>query len=454
VSGVPLPDVAYAAALAALPDMTPAQLSRLLGDGSAKDLYERVAAGDGSLVEALVAMGRRRPGGAPGAVGSPRGVRDVPPEPPVGHRSRAMPLFGSASEMERRSHAVLGRLSSWREELGRRPAEDVWNGLVGRGITVVRRGDPEYPPRLLRADFPPELLYVKGSLSRAAAPTVAIVGTRRATHYGMEIAGEMGRALAERDISVVSGLARGIDAAAHVGFLSAGERAVGPVGAVGGGVDVVYPAENRRLWEAVSEAGAIVSEAPLGAPPEGWRFPLRNRIIAALSQVVVIVESSRQGGAMHTVQAADSIGVPVLAVPGSVRSPQSEGTNAIIGEGGASLAVDVYDILTALSLVSLEEGMKVTFSPLRPAAAAGPPSPGRRARRPASVTDDELIRRQVLASCTDDERTVYGALEHTPTTFDIVCARTHHDVGAVALALDHLEELGLARSVGPSWQRV
>ena len=367
--------------------------------------------------------------------------------------SQAVPLFGSAGEMERRRQSLVGRLTSWRYELSRRSVEEVWASLVNRGISVVRRGEADYPRRLLRADFPPELLYVKGSLSHATAPTVAIVGTRRATHYGMEIAGEMGRGLAERGIAVVSGLARGIDAAAHVGCLSARERVVGPVAAVGGGVDVVYPNENRHLWDAVAEAGALLSEAPMGAPPEGWRFPLRNRIIAALSQVVVVVESSRQGGAMHTVQAADSMGIPVLAVPGSVRSPQSEGTNAIIGEGGASLATDVYDILTALSLVSLQDGTKVTFLPLRPAAAGGSARAGRRGRPPESATDDELIRRQVLASCTSDERAVYGALEHTPTSFDLVCARTHHDVGTVAMALDHLEELGLAGSVGPSWQR-
>jgi len=445
VSAEPLPDVAYAAALAALPDMTPHQLSRLLGDAPALQLYERILAGDAGLLEPLSAMGRRRLRN-----GTSDGLRDAPGE--------AMRLFGSSSELERRRQGILTRLACWRRELGRRTVEDVWAPIVAGGISVVRRMDPAYPRRLLRADFPPELLYVKGALAHAAVPTVAIVGTRRATHYGMEIAGEMGQALAERDVAVVSGLARGIDAAAHAGFLSGRQRSVGPVAVVGGGVDVVYPEENRRLWTEVGRAGALISEAPPGAPPEGWRFPLRNRIIAALSQVVVVVESSRQGGAMHTVQAADSFGIPVLAVPGSVRSPQSEGTNAIIGEGGAGLAVDVYDVLTALSLVSQAEGTTVTFSPVRPPDAiqsrAGVPT--RKAgggRRPALATDADLIRRQVLASCSADERAVYGALEHTPTTFDVLCARTHHDVGVVALALDHLEEVGLARCVGPSWQR-
>lgn len=466
MSTAPLPDGAYAAALAALPEMTPAQLARLLGDGSALELYERIAAGDPSLLEPLLTMGRLRPAKpvaptrTPAPTLAPDSTLEPPADVPAGYRTEALPLFSSAGELERRGPALVGRLATWRHELCRKSVEELWASLVGRGITVVRRGEPAYPARLLRADFPPELLYVKGSLSHAAAPTVAIVGTRRATHYGMEIAGEMGQALAERQISVVSGLARGIDAAAHAGFLSARDRVVGPVAVVGGGVDVVYPRENRRLWEAVSEAGALVSEAPPGAPPEGWRFPLRNRIIAALSQVVVIVESSRQGGAMHTVQAADSIGIPVLAVPGSVRSPQSEGTNAIIGEGGASLAIDVYDVLTALSLVSLREGTTVSFSPVRPAGPARPASPrssgssrssrssrtppssgsqGRRGRQrqpTGPVTDAELIRRQILAVCTAEERAVYEALEHTPTTFDLVCARTHLDVGAVALALD------------------
>ncbi len=191
---------------------------------------------------------------------------------------------------------------------------------------------------------------------------------------------------------------------------------------------------------------------------------------------------------MHTVQAADSMGIPVLAVPGSVRSPQSEGTNAIIGEGGATLAIDVYDVLTALSLVNLEEGTKLHFSPERPAALERPPppscrggsngsarlardaSPGERSepgaptrlrsgsrpgrgRSSGSVTDAELTRRRLRAACTADERAVYESLEYTQTCFDVACPRTHFDVPAVALALDHLEEVGLVRPIGPSWQR-
>jgi predicted Rossmann fold nucleotide-binding protein DprA/Smf involved in DNA uptake len=129
---------------------------------------------------------------------------------------------------------------------------------------------------------------------------------------------------------------------------------------------VIYPRESKRLWEEVIANGGLVSEAPPGAPPEGWRFPLRNRIIAALSQVLVVIESSRQGGAMHTVLAADAYGVPVLAVPGSVRSPQSEGTNAVIQEGGAGVVLDVHDVLAALELECLEDGTPVSFSAVRP----------------------------------------------------------------------------------------
>jgi DNA processing protein len=485
VSAGPLPDVAYAAVLAALPEMTPHQLSRLLADAPALELYQRILAGDPSLQEGLLAMGRPRlreradtsqgggeaitPGaGRPSRTKGGRAERRAapstpteavvgPPERPALHREEPMPLFGSPGELERRRQTVLTRLGSWRLELGRRPVEDVWSSVLAAGLSVVRRVDPAYPRRLLRADLPPELLYVKGSLDHAAAPTVAIVGTRRATHYGMEIAGEMGQALAERDIAVVSGLARGIDAAAHAGFLSARHRSAGPVAVVGGGVDVVYPIENRRLWAEVARAGALISEAPPGTPPHGWRFPLRNRIIAGLSQVVVVVESSRQGGAMHTVQAADSFGIPVLAVPGSVRSPQSEGTNAIIGEGGAALATDVYDVLTALNLACEAEGTRGTFPPVPSAAdrrsrVGAPPPEARTGRRHSSPAD--AGRRQALAVCSPEERAVYEALEHTPTTFDVICARTHRDVGTVALALDHLEEAGLARPVGPSWQRL
>ena len=232
---------------------------------------------------------------------------------------------------------------------------------------------------------------------------------------------------------------RGIDSAAHRGVVAAGRRPNG-LAVVGGGVDVVYPRENGRLWEEVLAIGGIVSEAPPGAPPESWRFPLRNRIIAALSQVLVVVESSRQGGAMHTVLAADAYGVPVLAVPGSVRSPQSEGTNAIIQEGGAGVVLDVHDVLAALSIVCEADGTPVSLS--------------RVARPPSSPAEPAGSRSSApVGRCTPTERCVLDAVDDTGTLTDSICRRTKLDLGTVALAIDRLEELGLIRSDGAAWVR-
>ena len=160
---------------------------------------------------------------------------------------------------------------------------------------------------------------------------------------------ELGSGLAAAGVTVISGLALGIDGAAHRGALAADGAPV--VGVVGSGLDVVYPRGNRDLWEAVSAAGTLLAEAPLGAEPEGWRFPARNRLLAALADVVVVVESKRAGGSMHTVEEAIRREVTVMAVPGSVRNPAAEGTNLLLSEGCAP-ACSTDDVLVALELAT------------------------------------------------------------------------------------------------------
>jgi DNA processing protein len=214
------------------------------------------------------------------------------------------------------------------------------------GVAVVRQGDPTYPPSLLDLEHAPPLLFHRGDPACLVAPRVAIVGTRRCTRYGHDLARELGRGLAASGVAVVSGLAAGIDAAAHQGVVDAGGV---PVGVVGTGLDIVYPTRNRGLWEAVGAAGYLCSEAPLGTPPARWRFPSRNRIIAALAHVVVVVESHRSGGALLTAEAADALGRRVLAVPGSIRSPASEGANQLLA-ATAHPCTGLADVLAALGL--------------------------------------------------------------------------------------------------------
>lgn len=217
------------------------------------------------------------------------------------------------------------------------------DGYRSNGGQILHAEHPAWP---FSADpDPPVLAFVRGSTELFnRRPRVAIVGTRRCTSVGRYVADEMGRGLAEAGVTVVSGLALGVDAAAHRGTLSAAGPAIGVVAS---GLDVVYPASNRVLWETVAADGTLLSEVPLGQRPTKWRFPARNRLIAALSDVVVVVESHGKGGALSTVDEANNRGVTVVAVPGSTRSPASDGTNALLIDGAAPVrdASDVLDIL-------------------------------------------------------------------------------------------------------------
>ena len=218
--------------------------------------------------------------------------------------------------------------------------------LTSLGINVVRRGVPAYPAHLDQYEDAPDLLFVRGDLP--TRPGVGIVGTRRCTAYGLELADAYGVAVAEAGWPVVSGLARGIDGAAHRGMVAAGGRGVAVLGC---GIDVTYPKEHRRLGDQILElGGSIVSEYPPGSRPDAWRFPPRNRIIAGLSAAVVVVEAGVTGGALITAVKAAEYGIPVLAMPGDVDREASEGTNRLIRDG-AFPVFDPGDLIEELSLI-------------------------------------------------------------------------------------------------------
>lgn len=218
--------------------------------------------------------------------------------------------------------------------------------LESLGITVVRRGEPAYPAHLDRFEDAPDLLFVRGDLP--IAPGVGIVGTRRCTAYGLELADAYGIAVAEAGWPVVSGLARGIDGAAHRGMVAARGRGIAVLGC---GIDVTYPREHRRLGDQILElGGAILSEYPPGSRPDAWRFPPRNRIIAGLSAAVVVVEAGITGGALITAVKAAEYGIPVFAMPGDVDRKASEGTNRLIRDG-AFPVFDPGDLVEELSLI-------------------------------------------------------------------------------------------------------
>jgi DNA processing protein len=214
------------------------------------------------------------------------------------------------------------------------------------GVSVVARGDPGYPVLLAFDPDPPNVLFVRGRLDALQLRTVGIVGTRNATAAGRATAFELGQALADNEVAVVSGLARGIDAAAHRGVRATDGIAIAVVGS---GPDLPYPKQNADLWEWVAGEGLLVSEWPPGTEPEPWRFPLRNRIIAALSEALVVVESRETGGSLITALAAGDRGVTVMAVPGSTRSPAARGTNKLLVDGATPVTC-VDDVLVALGL--------------------------------------------------------------------------------------------------------
>jgi DNA processing protein len=293
-----LPDEAWLAALAALPGVGPARLRGLVAAWGAAPAWARLVDG--------------------------------------------LPLAHPALEP-----AVRGRLdglvTAWRRAARAFDPAACWERHQAAGVVVLRRGGPGYPPALCHDPDPPEVLFARGRLGAVEQPCVAVVGTRACTRYGHDVARRLGHELARSGVAVVSGLAAGIDGAAHEGALLAPGGGP-PIAVVGSGLDVVYPQRHRSLWRRVGDEGLLLSEAPLGIRPEPWRFPARNRLIAALSRVVVVVESPGHGGALLTAGEAADRGVPVMAVPGPVTSVASAGANRLLADG-AHVAFDTASVL-------------------------------------------------------------------------------------------------------------
>lgn len=385
VSAVPEPDLhaAHVVALLALPGMGPARLDRLLTwCGTGEQAWRVVRAGDGA------------------------------------------PVLGAAA----RSGISSNLVAKWRQAAAGVDPMARWQEHRDAGVEVLVKGQARYPDRLLEDPEPPQVLFGRGNLSLLGRPAVALVGTRRATPYGLDLARKWGAALASSGVVVVSGLAAGVDAAAHQGALDVGIEAfaVAPIAVVGTGLDVVYPASSRMLWRRVADSGLLLSEAPLGTEPEPWRFPARNRIIAALADVVVVVESHERGGSLSTAEEAAARDRVVLAVPGSVRSPASVGTHRLIAEG-AGIAVAVDDVLTALG----------SRRPL-------PPREGTNRSGQARLDRDGDRHRAVDAQ----EQVVLDALGWEPTTLDVLVPRTGWSIEVVCTVLDRLRRRNLVTQDG------
>ena len=229
--------------------------------------------------------------------------------------------------------------------------EKYYESILQSGIKVITWNDADYPKRLKSIEHPPPVLYIKGIINTSDENSVAIVGTRQPTSYGRQATSELASFLALNHVTVVSGLARGIDAIAHQQTLQHKGRTLA---VLGNGVDVIYPSEHRALYEQIESEGALVSEFAPGTKPDGVNFPPRNRIISGLSQATVVIEAGEKSGALITAEFAAVQGREVFALPGQIFSPKSKGTNRLIRDGANPL-INYDDILTVLKLEKFEE---------------------------------------------------------------------------------------------------
>jgi len=271
-------------------------------------------------------------------------------------------------------------------------AESELKASRARGVEFVALGEPDYPPRLAMIDDPPPLLALRGKRDILARPLVAIVGSRNASAAGAKFAQILARDLGAAGFAIVSGLARGIDAAAHLASLASGTVAV-----LAGGHDRIYPAEHAGLLDELLAEGAAVSEMPLAWEPRARDFPRRNRLISGLSLGVIIVEAAKRSGSLITARMAGEQGREVFAVPGSPLDPRSEGTNGLIKQG-ATLVTEAADVIAVLEPI-LGRGVDAPArEPERnPAAAGAEPGDDERSRivgllGPAPVAIDDLVR--------------------------------------------------------------
>ena len=293
--------------------------------------------------------------------------------------------------------------------------------LRSAGTQVLTPSMAGYPRALAAIDQPPPLLFIRGRWTPMDEGAVSIVGTRRPTPYGEGVAADLARALAQAGVTVVSGLARGIDGVAHRAALAAGGRTVAVMGT---GPDRIYPPEHRELARAIERQGALVTEYPPGMAPAPYAFPHRNRIIAALGTVTVVVEAGARSGALITARLADELSRPVYAVPGPLGRPQSLGCHRLIQDGALLLA-------TVEELVEAVRAQRPVAAP-SPLPGLGPDGPG----------------------AGDPQGWLLHHLDREPRTAEELARRTGAELGAVQAGLTLLELRGLAIRVGGRfWRR-
>ncbi len=332
-----------------------------------------------------------------------------------------MAHFGTAAEIFRQPASALSRV----EGIGSRLARAIRNWeeleyreefrLIGKlGLEVLTIFDPEYPENLKEIYDPPAVLYQMGSLVPEDKPALAVVGSRRASHYGLQAARKLASQIVARGFTVVSGLARGIDTEAHRGALAGGGRTIAVLGS---GLGNIYPAENRGLAEEIAGSGAVISEFPVRAVPDRQNFPLRNRVVSGLSLGTVVVEAAERSGALITARLAMEQGRVVMAVPGRIDSYSAQGANALIRDG-AKMVSGIDDIL---------EEFEYLFPEHRPPPATAPPASRR------------------LENLSPEEKLAWEALGEEEMDMEAILAKTALPSPALTAALVSLELKRLIR---------
>jgi DNA processing protein len=307
-------------------------------------------------------------------------------------------------------------------------------------VRALRRSDAEFPALLSPVPTAPDTLHVRGRLVDGDALAVAIVGSRRATPYGLDVAETLAADLAARGVTIVSGLARGIDSAAHRGALRVGGRTIAVLGS---GVDVVYPPENQRLADEIVERGALVSQFEPGTPPLPHNFPTRNGVIAGLSLAVVVVEAAERSGSLITARLAAELGREVLAVPGRVTALESRGANRLI-QDGAALALGWEDVIAALP-ERWKSCMSTTVNSTARIVAAGDAASGWRG---AAAGEPSGYGKEVPAATARPEaRRILALLGEDPLDIDRLIERSGLGAGPVSAALLDLELDGRVRQI-------
>jgi len=324
-------------------------------------------------------------------------------------------VFNAPAEQLARIEGMSARLA---KAVARQPVPaTAWPEIAlaaSTGCRILCLTDEGYPPLLRQVPDPPPLLYVRGRLDPSAV-AVAVVGSRRATRYGVATAGQLAAQLARAGITVVSGMARGIDTAAHRGALQAGGATLAVLGS---GLLRIYPPENEKLFGQIAQNGAVISEFPLTAGPDARHFPQRNRIISGISQGTVVVEAAARSGALITARLAAEQNREVFAVPGSIQSAASSGTHELIKQG-AKLVENAADIIEELGPLTVSADW-AGGQPGVPVPDAGP------------------------AGLTPEEQKVYRVLEPYPEHIDALAPRVNMATGPLAAVLLSLELKGLA----------